>query len=101
MITVVTGVHEVMAAIHATLKGRAPSDLAGQSQKKDAAAAKVVVKDDEIVVKKSEIEALFTKLKAVDEALMERLFVVQVAVEDGWAMAKDVAFFKTGACALR
>ncbi len=69
------------------------SDPAGSKPKDPKAQA---AKSDEIAVKKEDMEKLFEHLKVVDDALRDRLFILKVAVEDGWTTAKDVAFFKAG-----
>jgi len=39
---------------------------------------------------------LYANLLAIDEGLRERLFIVQIAIVDGWAMAKAVSLRKAG-----
>ncbi len=84
-----------MRMVNLWSKTTSPSpDPAGSKQKDPKAAAPK--KDDEISLKKEDVEKLFEHLKAVDGALRDRLFILKVAVEDGWTTAKDVAFYKTG-----
>ncbi len=52
--------------------------------------------DEEKIFTLTEVKDMFRLLCNVDNSLQERLFIIQVAVEDGWATAKDVAFFKAG-----
>jgi hypothetical protein len=56
----------------------------------------VTKKDDELTVKRADLEALFKHQQKVDTALLERFFILKVAVEDGWSTAKGVASLKAG-----
>jgi hypothetical protein len=106
MITAITNLHESMSMIQTLLASKDPADPKKGDEKpskeskdgkeKDKSKEKSGQKPDEFVVTRSELETLFRYQRKVDEALMDRLFIIQVAVEDGWTTAKDVAFFKAG-----
>jgi hypothetical protein len=107
MITAITNLHESMSMIQTLLaskdladpkKGdeKPAKDAPKEGKDKDKSKDKSVPKPDEFVVTRMELETLFRYQRKVDEALMDRLFILQVAVEDGWTTAKDVAFFKAG-----
>ncbi len=53
-------------------------------------------KDSDPVLTRKEVKEIFKLMVSVDKALRERLFIIQVAIEDGWTTAKDVAFYKAG-----
>jgi len=40
---------------------------------------------------------MFALLTLGDEILMNRLFILQVAAEDGWQVAKEVSLYQAGA----
>ncbi len=51
--------------------------------------------DDKFLVDKDVFIGWVAQLVDADAKLRERLFIVQVAVEDGWSVAKGVALRKT------
>ncbi len=51
--------------------------------------------DDKFLVDKDRFKIWVANFIEADARLRERLFIVQVAVEDGWSVAKGVALRKT------
>jgi len=85
----------ILSAKEATEQGE-KSASGAKDKDKDKEKDKVRLKPDEMIISRSEFKGMFDSFVKVDEALMERLFIIQVALEDGWATAKDVAFYKSG-----
>lgn len=50
--------------------------------------------DEEIVVSRGLLKKIFASIVAADAATRERLFIVQVAAEEGWDLANRVAVRK-------
>jgi len=42
------------------------------------------------------LEELFSQLTLADAGNLERMFIVQVAIDDGWQMAKEVSLYQSG-----
>jgi len=42
------------------------------------------------------LEEIFSQLTLSDELHLERMFIVQVAIENGWNMAKEVSLVQSG-----
>jgi len=45
---------------------------------------------------KKDVIEMFDDLTTVDSTMLDRLFIVQVAADDGWNMAKEVALYQSG-----
>jgi len=45
----------------------------------------------------SELDRMFALLALGDEILMNRLFILQIAAENGWQVAKEVSLYQAGA----
>lgn len=69
-------------------KSKKKSDLDSEHDYAEVAEKNIV--DEEVV------KDWFGKLLAVDEAFRERLFIVQIASDNGWKLAKAVAMRKSG-----
>jgi len=42
------------------------------------------------------LEEIFSQLTLSDELHLERMFIVQIAIENGWNMAKEVSLVQSG-----
>jgi len=42
------------------------------------------------------LEELFSQLTLSDELHLERMFILQIAIENGWNMAKEVSIVQSG-----
>lgn len=42
------------------------------------------------------LEELFSQLTLSDELHLERMFILQIAIENGWNMAKEVSMVQSG-----
>jgi len=47
-------------------------------------------------VKWEVLDELFSQLTLADAGNLERMFVVQIAIEEGWQMAKEVSLYQSG-----
>ncbi len=52
--------------------------------------------EDKFVIDKEVFKEWFGKLIALDEAMRDRLLIVQLAAENGWKLARRVAQRKSG-----
>jgi len=54
------------------------------------------VEEPTTAIKNSELDRMFALLALGDEILMSRLFILQVAAEDSWQVAKEVELYQNG-----
>jgi hypothetical protein len=94
MITSITNLHDAMFKLISALAVKDPSK--DPTKDKDKAQERESEQPGESAAKRADVKEAFRLLRKVDDALLERLFILQVAVEDGWTTAKDVAFYKAG-----
>ncbi len=52
--------------------------------------------EDKVIVDKTIFKEWVASFLDADKGYRERMFIIQVAIEDGWTMAKGVALRKSG-----
>lgn len=52
--------------------------------------------DEELTVRRGDLKRIFGLWAHADNDIRDRLFIIQVAADDGWGMAKQLAVMKSG-----
>ncbi len=70
--------------------------LVFDGEEEDDAVESAASLGDKVVVDREMFKDWFVKLLELDEAMRDRMFIVQLAAENGWKLAKAVALRKSG-----